>query len=196
MKIVVCAPDELIHELNDVKQHFITCSKEEVNDVQADLLLYLFEDGAGQEFQSAKNILINSVADCLPDIGNQNKLLRMNGWPGFVQRSVWEVAGEINTDVAAAAALLGKKLLKCADQPGFVSARILAMIINEAWFAKEEDISSENEIDIAMKLGTGYPYGPFEWGNKIGLSRITGLLQALSIKNNIYTPAQTLSSAI
>ena len=55
------------------------------------------------------------------------------------------------------------------DEPGFVSARIVAMMINEAYFTWEAGTSTKEEIDIAMKLGTGYPYGPFEWGEKIGL---------------------------
>ncbi len=61
------------------------------------------------------------------------------------------------------------------DEPGFVSARIVSMIINEAYFTLEAGTSTKEEIDIAMKLGTGYPFGPFEWGEMIGLSRIAGI---------------------
>ena len=48
------------------------------------------------------------------------------------------------------------------DIPGFISARVVSMIINEAYFALEEEVSSKEEIDTAMKLGTNYPYGPFD----------------------------------
>ena len=51
------------------------------------------------------------------------------------------------------------------------------MIINEAYFTWEAGTSTKEEIDIAMKLGTGYPYGPFEWGEKIGLSRDCGIVE-------------------
>jgi 3-hydroxybutyryl-CoA dehydrogenase len=32
----------------------------------------------------------------------------------------------------------------------------------------DDEISTKAEIDIAMKLGTNYPYGPFEWSEKSG----------------------------
>jgi 3-hydroxyacyl-CoA dehydrogenase len=47
------------------------------------------------------------------------------------------------------------------------------MIINEAYFALEDNVSTKAETDIAMKLGTNYPYGPFEWGQLIGLKKST-----------------------
>ncbi len=53
--------------------------------------------------------------------------------------------------------LFGDEMIFVKDEPGFVSARIVAMIINEAYFTWEAGTSSKEEIDIAMKLGTGYP---------------------------------------
>src|ERR1700710_2457559 len=47
--------------------------------------------------------------------------------------------------------------------------RVVAMIINEAYYALDAGVSSKESIDLAMKLGTGYPYGPFEWADRIGL---------------------------
>ena len=61
-----------------------------------------------------------------------------------------------------------------------IASRVLACIINEAWWAKEEDVASELEIDTAMKLGTGYPYGPFEWCKKIGPNIVKTLLASMS----------------
>jgi len=69
------------------------------------------------------------------------------------------------------------------------------MIINEAWFALQEGISTKQEIDIAMKLGTNYPYGPFEWGDKIGLKNIYRLLKEMSGENSKYQPAELLEKA-
>ena len=56
--------------------------------------------------------------------------------------------------------------------PGFITARVIAMIINEAFFALQENVSSKEEIDTAMRLGTNYPYGPFEWTKLIGIDKI------------------------
>ena len=79
-----------------------------------------------------------------------------------------------------------------ADDYGFIAARIIAMIINEAYYALEENVSTKEQIDIAMKLGTNYPYGPFEWSEKIGLKNILSLLQKLSKQNNRYTISSLL----
>jgi 3-hydroxybutyryl-CoA dehydrogenase len=43
-----------------------------------------------------------------------------------------------------------------------------------------------------MKLGTNYPYGPFEWSKKIGLKNIAALLSELSLTENRYLPAGLL----
>ena len=66
------------------------------------------------------------------------------------------------------------------------------MIINEAYFTLEENVSTKEEIDIAMKLGTNYPYGPFEWSKKIGLKNIADLLKELFITEKRYQPAALL----
>jgi 3-hydroxybutyryl-CoA dehydrogenase len=70
------------------------------------------------------------------------------------------------------------------------------MIINEAYFALDDAVSSKAEIDIAMKLGTNYPWGPFEWAEKIGLNNIYLLLQKLSLTNKRYQPAPTLATVV
>ena len=79
-----------------------------------------------------------------------------------------------------------------ADEPGFIAARIIAMIINEAYFAVDENVSSKTEIDTAMKLGTNYPYGPFEWAELIGTNNILALLQKLNSTDSRYQPAAFL----
>ncbi len=62
-----------------------------------------------------------------------------------------------------------------------VTPRIICMIINEAYFAIEENVASRNDIDLAMKLGTNYPYGPFEWCDKIGIKNVYELLNAVQM---------------
>ena len=75
-------------------------------------------------------------------------------------------------------------------------ARILATIINEAYYTWEEEVSTREEIDIAMKLGTNYPMGPFEWGRRIGLEKVADLLTVLSRNNSRYTPSNSLLKAV
>ena len=52
--------------------------------------------------------------------------------------------------------------------------------------------SSTKEIDIAMKLGTNYPYGPFEWASLIGLNKIAKLLEILNLTDKRYAIAPAL----
>ena len=90
---------------------------------------------------------------------------------------------------------LGCSFRQAPDIPGMVTARILAALINEAWYTWQEGVSSKEEIDTAMKLGTNYPLGPFEWGMRIGLHRVVGLLDVLSRTDLRYIPADSLKKA-
>ena len=49
----------------------------------------------------------------------------------------------------------------------------------EKWGPSLGKTASEEDIDLAMKLGTNYPYGPFEWARKIGIKHIYEILEAL-----------------
>lgn len=53
------------------------------------------------------------------------------------------------------------------------------MIINEAYYTVQEGTASRLDIDQAMKLGTNYPYGPFEWCQRIGIKHVYELLEAV-----------------
>ena len=118
-------------------------------------------------------------------------LVRINAWPGFAGRSIVEVA-ESSIDPKNVFEKLNREYKVVPDQAGFISARVIAMIINEAYLALGEKVSTKEEIDTAMKLGTNYPFGPFEWAEKIGIKNIHALLTELSKTNNRYTPAPLL----
>jgi 3-hydroxybutyryl-CoA dehydrogenase len=60
-----------------------------------------------------------------------------------------------------------------------ISARILAAIVNEAASAVGEGVATPVAIDTAMRLGTNYPHGPLEWGERIGLASVVHTLDAL-----------------
>lgn len=139
-------------------------------------------------------VFINSVINTLTEKKFAENIIRINGWPGFTEKNIWEISGKITPAAEKALAAIGKKFIALPDEPGFVTARVIAMIINEAYFAKGENISSENDIDLAMKLGTNYPYGPFEWAKLIGLQNVLELLRKLSEKDMRYTPAPAMQS--
>ena len=136
--------------------------------------------------------MLNSVIYTLMELKTSSNVLRINGWNGFLQRKIWEVAGTIADEVKTIFTALEKQYIAVADEAGLVAVRSISMIINEAYFALGEEISTKEEIDIAMKLGTNYPLGPFEWANKIGLKNIYALLCTLSKTDKRYLPAPLL----
>jgi len=75
---------------------------------------------------------------------------------------------------------LGKETELVEDEVGLVFPRILTLIINEAAFTLMEKAATPEDIDIAMKKGTNYPYGPLEWADQIGLDEIYAISRGLS----------------
>lgn len=60
-----------------------------------------------------------------------------------------------------------------------IEARVLATIVNEAASAVADGVAEPEAIDTAMRLGTNYPWGPLEWGERIGLDHVIHTLDAL-----------------
>lgn len=117
-------------------------------------------------------------------VGHQvkGKIFGFNGLPTFLNRPLVEVSLLEPTDEPALRLLfnqLNSEYVLVDDRVGYVTPRIICMIINEAYFALQEGISSREEIDTSMKLGTNYPYGPFEWCEKIGVRHVYEVLEAL-----------------
>lgn len=139
-----------------------------------------------------KYIIINDVTGTLPLNSSSIKMARFNGWPTFLNNPVWEVVSNYEEEFKNIFKLLNREPLFVNDQPGLISARVISMIINEAFYALNEEVSTKDEIDLAMKNGTNYPYGPFEWGEKIGLKNVYDLLCKLSETDKSYSPAFTL----
>ncbi|RYY68029.1 MAG: hypothetical protein EOO13_13395 [Chitinophagaceae bacterium] len=198
MKIVVLANDESFESLRKSRVELDWIHVKDVASFGAHPGADAYFDLREEAIETDHNIpdkplFLNSVAHILPA---GKKGVRINGWNGFLENDSWEIAGEVNDDEKNLLNLLNKKIIVCANEPGFISARILAMIINEAYFAKEEGVSTEAEIDTAMKLGTNYPFGPFEWAKKIGIHSIYALLSQLSITDSRYTPSPLLTKTV
>src|SRR5580658_10192591 len=134
-------------------------------------------------------IMVNAVVPTLEEIGRS--FVRINGWPGFRGKKLHEL---VSPDAATTQRLqdlyvrVAYTYRLVPDTAGMIAPRIVAGIINEAWYAWEEQVSTKEEIDTAMKLGTNYPFGPFEWGERIGLGQIAGLLWSLSRTDPRYLP--------
>lgn len=75
---------------------------------------------------------------------------------------------------------LGKKPVQCSDRAGFIVNALLFPYLNNAIAMASSNYASIEDIDAAMKLGCGYPMGPFE------LLDVVGLDVSLAIVNTLY----------
>lgn len=64
---------------------------------------------------------------------------------------------------------LGKVPVRAGDRSGFIVNRLLVPYMLDAIRALEEGVGSIEDIDTSMKLGLGYPMGPFTLGDFVGL---------------------------
>lgn len=72
-------------------------------------------------------------------------------------------------DLKLYASKIKKTAVTCKDSPGFIVNRLLVPYIMEAIKMVERGDASKEDVDIAMKLGAGYPMGPFELADYVGL---------------------------
>lgn len=111
-------------------------------------------------------------------------LIGCNWLPGFIDMPVTEISLLDATQQPVLAAImqqLGWEYELVQDAVGMVTPRVVCMIINEAYMAAETNTASREDIDVAMKLGTNYPMGPFEWSKKIGIKEVYEVLAAVHI---------------
>jgi 3-hydroxybutyryl-CoA dehydrogenase len=164
-------------------------------DKQADAYFDLCYEEEGPAFSWVHHqpIFVNALTT---DVGAlPENAIRINGWNGFLERKIWELGNDHPNHRAKAQMVLDEleqEYTWVPNEPGLVAARVIAMIVNEAFFAYGDAVSSKADMDTAMKLGTNYPFGPFEWADKIGLPKIWQLLKALEKENPRYQPAPEL----
>jgi 3-hydroxybutyryl-CoA dehydrogenase len=127
------------------------------------------------------------VIECAKASGRPSDVVGMHFFnPAQVMKLV-EVVSTISTadDVAATAhavsAQLGKHAVSCTDRAGFIVNALLFPYLNDAVKMLEAHYATADDIDAAMKVGCGYPMGPFE------LLDVVGLDVSLAIERELYT---------
>ncbi|MFJ9467396.1 3-hydroxyacyl-CoA dehydrogenase family protein [Streptomyces caniferus] len=78
-------------------------------------------------------------------------------------------ADDVHATVRAVCAKVRKHPVDCGDRAGFIVNALLFPYLNNAIKMVEEHYATLDDIDAAMKLGGGYPMGPFELLDVVGL---------------------------
>ncbi|MEI4274107.1 3-hydroxybutyryl-CoA dehydrogenase [Klenkia sp. LSe6-5] len=127
------------------------------------------------------------VIECAKASGRPGDVVGLHFFnPATVMKLV-EVVSTVATedDVAATAhavcAQLGKHAVSCTDRSGFIVNALLFPYLNDAVRMLQAHYATADDIDAAMKVGCGYPMGPFELLDTVGLD------VSLAIERELYT---------
>lgn len=74
---------------------------------------------------------------------------------------------------------IGKHPVVCGDRAGFIVNALLFPYLNDAIKMYEANYATADDIDAAMKVGCGYPMGPFELLDTVGLDVSLAIEQTL-----------------
>jgi 3-hydroxybutyryl-CoA dehydrogenase len=89
-------------------------------------------------------------------------------------------APDVEATVLAVSNKLGKHAVRCGDRSGFIVNALLFPYLNDAIKMLEAHYATADDIDSAMKVGCGYPMGPFE------LLDVVGNDVSLAIERELY----------
>jgi 3-hydroxybutyryl-CoA dehydrogenase len=140
------------------------------------------------------------VIDCAMATDRPDRVLGLHFFnPAAVMKLV-EIVTTVRTDpevVEQARAFverIGKVGVLCGDRAGFIVNTLLFPYLNDAVKMLESHYATAEEIDTAMKLGCGYPMGPFELMDVVGLDITLAIMERLQdeYRQRSYDPAPLL----
>jgi 3-hydroxybutyryl-CoA dehydrogenase len=94
--------------------------------------------------------------------------------------STVSTAPDVEATMLAVTKTLGKHAVRCRDRAGFIVNALLFPYLNDAVKMLEAHYATADDIDSAMKVGCGYPMGPFE------LLDVVGNDVSLAIERELY----------
>ncbi|MDN5203966.1 3-hydroxyacyl-CoA dehydrogenase family protein [Fulvivirgaceae bacterium BMA10] len=198
MQVVVIGQHEITSEFKEkftsehsfifAEDHNITSDTLDKADVIFDFIVD--ENPEGFELYAQLDgvvVFCNTVKISLAELAYYNKeiscaLFGFNGLPTMINREQLEVSIFDVSDqdkLAQICSALDTSYLVVDDRVGLVTPRVVCMIINEAFYTVQEGTAEMADIDLGMKLGTNYPFGPFEWCDKIGIKHVYEVLEAV-----------------
>ena len=107
----------------------------------------------------------------MPSIVTQDNFVTQ-AYALFGRNNKLDKSSDEDSNVAVDATLIN-------ESTGFVAQRVVAMVINLGCDIAMQGIATPKDIDNAVKLGLGYPYGPISWGDELGAERILLILERI-----------------
>ena len=100
--------------------------------------------------------------------------------------------------VFAFAQSLGKEPITAPDRPGFIVNRLLVPYLLDAVRAYENGLGTLEDIDNGMKLGCGYPMGPFTLLDFVGLDTTYYIANIMfeEFRDSAYAPPPLLKRMV
>ncbi|KAH8921931.1 hypothetical protein BT69DRAFT_1263978 [Atractiella rhizophila] len=126
---------------------------------------------------NTSSLSIEEMADVLPSERRRN-FAGLHFFNPVPQMKLVECISTSQTDpevtetLLALCSRLDKTAVTCTDSPGFIVNRLLIPYLLEAMRMVERGDATAKDIDIAMRLGAGYPMGPLALADLIGLDTV------------------------
>lgn len=123
----------------------------------------------------ATNTSSMSVTTLAPHVSYGSRFAGLHFFNPAPAMKLVEIIPGIDTDAQTVMALrtwveaVGKDYAVVKDQPGFLVNAIFIPYMNQAIDELDSGLASAADIDLAVRLGLGYPKGPFELLDLIGL---------------------------
>ena len=105
---------------------------------------------------------------------------------------------QVLEDVTALVEPLGKNPVVCGDKAGFIANTLLFGYLNHAVAMYEGKFASREDIDAAMRFGCGYPMGPLQLLDLIGLDTAYEILETMyrQGRDRLHAPAPILKQLV
>ena len=144
------------------------------------------------------------VIDCAMASGRPADVVGLHFFNPAPAMKLVEVVSTVHTSEAAVAtadavcAQLGKHAVHCGDTAGFIVNALLFPYLNDAVKMLEANYATADDMDAAMKLGCGYPMGPFELLDVVGLDVALAIQRTLFEEFRVpgYAPAPLLEHLV
>ncbi|MEM0493330.1 MAG: 3-hydroxyacyl-CoA dehydrogenase NAD-binding domain-containing protein [Candidatus Thermoplasmatota archaeon] len=167
-------------------------------------LFGLLDDCCKEEAIFASNTSTIPITDLASVTNRSDRFIGMHFMNPVPLIDLVEIIKGLNTSestveiVKETSIKMGKTPIIVNDSPGFVSTRLIFMLINEAIFCVHEGIASVESVDKIMKLGMNHPMGPLEIADLVGLDTSLNILSALyeGFNDPKYRPCPLLKKMV